>query len=108
MSVLGGGSFVIDEPSPKTINAQQKQYLVDWWNGFADVLGRAKDPNVITSPWMDSLDVAQTIDFHMLQYLAKNADVFAFSTFLYKPRDPVNGTGAFYYVLYSLYSLLRS
>lgn len=85
---------MIDEPAPDLINAQQKQYLVDWWNNFAVVLGQNKDPNELTSPWMNSLDVAQTIDFHILQFLSKNADVFAFSTFLHKPRDPVNGTCA--------------
>ncbi|MEO8428178.1 MAG: CotH kinase family protein, partial [Verrucomicrobiota bacterium] len=86
----GGASMVFVEPKEPVIElpqrAPQRQYIQGYFNEFDRVL---RSPN-----WKDPvrgyrayIDVDSWVDFHVLEVLSGNVDVFAFSTYFYKPRD---------------------
>jgi hypothetical protein len=85
----GGASMVYVDPKESVIElpqrAPQREYLKSYLDEFEHAL---QGPN-----WKDPIqgyrayvDVDSWIDFHVLEVLSGNVDIFRFSTFFYKPR----------------------
>ncbi len=85
----GGASMIFVDPKESVIElpqrAPQREYIQSWFDGFQRAL---RSPN-----WKDTengyrayIDVDAWIDFHVLEVLSGNVDIFRFSTFFYKPR----------------------
>ncbi len=85
----GGASMVYVEPKEPVIElpqrAPQRAYLKSYFDEFERVLDgpRWKDP---VKGYRAYIDVEAWIDFHVLEVLSGNVDIFNFSTYFYKPR----------------------
>jgi hypothetical protein len=85
----GGAEMVYVDPKEPVIDlpqrAAQRRYIANYLDEFERVL---EGPN-----WKDPfkgypayIDVNSWIDYHVLEVLSGNVDIFRYSTFFYKPR----------------------
>lgn len=85
----GGAEMVYVDPKEAVIQlpqrAPQRRYISNFFEEFERMLESAdwKDP---TKGYRAYIDVDSWIDFHVLEVLSGNVDIFHFSTFFYKPR----------------------
>ncbi len=85
----GGAEMVYVDPKESVIElpqrAAQRRYISAYFDEFARVLEGPdwKDP---VKGYRAYIDVDSWIDFHVLELLSGNVDIFHFSTFFYKPR----------------------
>ncbi|HTL17895.1 MAG TPA: CotH kinase family protein, partial [Patescibacteria group bacterium] len=85
----GGAGMVYVEPKEPVIRlpqrAAQREYIRSYFDDFNKVLHSPswKDP---VEGYRAYIDVDSWIDFHVLEVLSGNVDIFHFSTFFYKPR----------------------
>lgn len=85
----GGAEMVYVDPKESVMNlpqrAPQRQYIADYFNAFDRALQSPdwKDP---LKGYPAYIDVDSWIDFHVLETLSGNVDIFHFSTYFYKPR----------------------
>ena len=85
----GGAEMVYVEPKESVIElpqrAPQRRYITTFFDEFERVLQGPdwKDP---IKGYRAYIDVDSWIDFHVLEVLSGNVDIFHFSTFFYKPR----------------------
>ena len=85
----GGAEMVYVDPKESVIElpqrAPQRRYLTTFFDEFERVLQGPdwKDP---IKGYRAYIDVDSWIDFHVLEVLSGNVDIFHFSTFFYKPR----------------------
>lgn len=85
----GGAELVYVDPKEEVINlpqrAAQRRYISDFLDSFDNTLQGPdwKDPK---KGYPAFLDIAAWIDFHVLQVLSGNVDIFRYSTYFYKPR----------------------
>jgi hypothetical protein len=85
----GGASMVYVDPKEPVIQlpqrAAQRQYLQSYFDEFERVLRSPswKDP---ARGYPAYVNVNSWIDFHVLEVLSGNVDIFRFSTYFYKPR----------------------
>lgn len=86
----GGVSMVYVEPGEPVIGQPQRAPQRRYLNGFFSDFDRAlnapnwKDPVV---GYRAYIDVDSWIDYHVLEVLSGNVDVFGFSTYFHKPRN---------------------
>ena len=85
----GGAEMVYVDPKEAVMDlpqrAPQRRYITAWFDEFERVLQGPdwKDP---IKGYRAYIDVDSWIDFHVLEVLSGNVDIFQFSTFFYKPR----------------------
>jgi hypothetical protein len=85
----GGAEMVFVDPKEPVIDlprrAPQRRYITNFLDEFNNVLQGPdwKDP---IKGYPAYIDVDSWIDFHVLETLSGNVDIFRFSTFFYKPR----------------------
>lgn len=85
----GGAEMVYVDPKEPVIElpqrAPQRRYIATFFDVFDRVLQGPdwKDP---IKGYPAYIDVDSWIDFHVLEVLSGNVDVFRYSTFFYKPR----------------------
>ena len=85
----GGAEMVYVDPKEPVIElpqrAPQRRYIATFFDEFERVLQGLdwKDP---IKGYPAYIDVDSWIDFHVLEVLSGNVDVFRYSTFFYKPR----------------------
>ena len=86
----GGVPMVYVEPKEPVITLPQRAPQRRYLNSFFDEFDRAlhganwKDP---TRGYRAYIDVDSWIDYHVLEVLSGNVDIFVYSTFFYKPRN---------------------
>jgi hypothetical protein len=85
----GGAQIVYVDPKESVINlpqrAPQREYIANFLDEFAQALDGPdwKDP---MKGYPAYIDVEAWIDYHVLELLVGNVDVFHYSSFFYKPR----------------------
>ena len=85
----GGVEMVYVDPKESVIElpqrAPQRRYIATFFDEFERVLQSPdwKDP---VKGYPTYVDVSAWIDFHVLELLSGNVDIFRYSTFFYKPR----------------------
>ncbi|HEV8541736.1 MAG TPA: CotH kinase family protein [Verrucomicrobiae bacterium] len=85
----GGADIVYVEPKEPVIElpqrTAQRRYIKDYFDEFERALQGPnwKDPS---KGYRAYIDVDSWIDFHVLEVLSGNVDIFRFSTYFYKPR----------------------
>jgi hypothetical protein len=85
----GGAELVYVDPKEPVINlpqrAAQRRYIANYLDEFDRALQGPdwKDP---VKGYPTYIDVNEWIDFHVLEVLSGNVDIFRYSTFFYKPR----------------------
>jgi hypothetical protein len=86
----GGATMVYVEPKEEVMllpqRAPQRHFLNRFLNEFENVLNSPKWRDPITG-YRAYIDVDACIDYHVLEVLCGNVDIFQFSTFFYKPRN---------------------
>jgi len=76
-------------PKEENLTAAQETWIRAWFEEFEDAL---YNPGDFTHPvtgkhYSDYIDVDAFIDFHILNELSKNPDMFWLSTYMYMPRE---------------------
>ncbi|HUS35412.1 MAG TPA: CotH kinase family protein [Verrucomicrobiae bacterium] len=85
----GGAQVVYVDPKESVINlpqrAPQREYIANYLDEFAQALDGPdwKDP---VKGYPAYIDVDAWIDYHVLELLVGNVDVFHYSSYFYKPR----------------------
>jgi hypothetical protein len=85
----GGAELVYVDPKEPVINlpqrVAQRRYIANYLDEFDRALQGPdwKDP---VKGYPAYIDVNEWIDFHVLEVLSGNVDIFRYSTFFYKPR----------------------
>lgn len=85
----GGAEMVYVDPKEQVINlpqrAAQRRYIANFLDEFDRALQGSewKDP---IKGYPAFIDVDAWIDFHVLETLSGNVDIFRYSTYFYKPR----------------------
>ncbi|MDB6037072.1 MAG: Por secretion system C-terminal sorting protein [Verrucomicrobiales bacterium] len=85
----GGAEMVYVDPKESVIElpqrAPQRRYIAKYFDDFDRVLQSPdwKDP---IKGYRAYIDVDSWIDYHVLEVLSGNVDIFRYSTFFYKPR----------------------
>lgn len=85
----GGAELVYVDPKEEAINlpqrAAQRRYISNFLDSFENALQGPdwRDPK---KGYPAFIDIEAWIDFHVLQVLSGNVDIFRYSTYFYKPR----------------------
>lgn len=83
---------LIEPGDPRTdeLSAEQRAYVVGWWDDFEGALSASgwDDPATGYPAWIDQ---ESWLDYFLLNELAHNVDAYRLSTYVYKDADPDGG-----------------
>ena len=82
--------FYFHDPKIDELNTTQKQYIIDWMNGFeSSLLGpNFADP---TTGYQSYVDINSFVDFFIVNEISRNVDGYRLSTYLHKDKDSEGG-----------------